>query len=220
MAHSLESRRLMSQNRLATAHRIADAYDELGLPVSKRCSNPDCEMGRTPQPTEAFYVKRRKWKDGRVTEYLSGQCRRCAARIKRAHRERMKRENPEAFRQARKRWREKHKNKDPDDHREYQRIWAEGKRRREGVEPRTFGYRKALDEGEDPRLEVTDAFRAYLNNLPPGLTISRLEEILEMASKMIHAYATGERNTIRLSIADRILHYVDNGYNLQDFWDV
>lgn len=198
---------------MAVAHRIADAYEVFGYPKTRKCTDPKCKYGDALQPTENFSLKTRIWSDGRVVKYPACFCKSCTNRRKRERRERRIRENQEEVRKQERLYRERHVAKDPEGHREYQRIWTEAQRRKEGIPARNFKHRRT-DEVQDKKLEVTTEFISWLQTLP----VTALERQIGVVPSTIQKLARGERATIKLGVADRIIIGAGNHKSLTDFW--
>jgi hypothetical protein len=201
------------ESRMRAAHRTADAFEELGLPETRRCCCPEHE-GENPLPMENFPLKTRKWTDGRVVKFPSSQCKACLNRKKRERRERRMREEPEEVRKQEKKHRDAYINRDPGAHREYQRIWYDAQRRANGVPKRDFSYRKGTDSSPDKQLEVVPEFKEWLKKQ----NVTGLEKDLELAKTTLAKHANGGRAKITLGLADRVIMHVNDGTELTDFW--
>jgi hypothetical protein len=217
-SRSPATRKKISKSRLETAHRIADAWEELGLPETKKCNHPKHE-GPNPQPISNFHLKVRRWSDGRVVRYPHGFCKDCVNRDGRERRAKLKRENPEEYKKRNARWRTSYKNRDRDAYREYQRIWTAAKRREKGIPERQFKRRSVTDGTPDVKLPLTEEFRAWLRSKRP---LSRIELGVGFTPGALGRYIDKEApnayDSISLSLADRIIEYVNNGTRLEDFW--
>jgi len=161
-----------------------------------------------------FPLKTRRWADGRTVKYPHSQCRDCLNLAKRERRDKLKKEDPEELKRREKAYRESYKDKDREAFREYQRIWSDGQRRKAGVTPRNWNGGKRAPDKVREYVPCTDEFREWLYSQ----NMQGIERALDQARGTIHHFACGERKTLTLDLAERILRYVNDGKTLDDFW--
>lgn len=184
--------RALRKNR----RKAVKAYNILPLPLTKLCNDVKCTHNG-PQPSENFYIVKRKLKYGIVHHSLYAYCKECTKRKTKDNWASLSEEEKKKRNQE---YGEKYREAHPEVVAAYRQQYDEDRRK------------AREDRNKLIPLPVTSKFIAWLNMQD----IPRLAAQLEVDDASIDKIKT--RKTITLNKADKLILAASNGVKLEHFW--